>query len=179
MTALLLFLGEIPTLSFTSLANRWATEGLFFKEPAQGVEEEEEEPAGAGEEEPAGAGAGEEEPAGAGAGEEEPAGAEQGRRSQQPQEQGRRSQQEQEQGRRSQQQQETGEEEPAAAGTGEESDEGSCCARQTKRSLLPISESKFYKQRKRGAFTNKNVFASNVCNGSKMHQIDQFLIMCF
>ena len=105
MTALLLFLGEIPTLSFTSLANRWATEGLFFKEPAQGVEEEE--PAGAGEEEPAAAG--------------------------------------------------TGEEEPAAAGTGEESDEGSCCARQTKRSLLPISESKFYKQRKRGAFTNKNV----------------------
>ena len=46
-------------------------------------------------------------------------------------------------------------------------------------SLLPISESKFYKQRKRGAFTNKNVFALNVCNGSKMHQIDQFLIMCF
>ena len=39
--------------------------------------------------------------------------------------------------------------------------------------------SKFYKQIKRGAFTNNNVFASNVCNGSKMHQIDQFLIMCF
>jgi hypothetical protein len=70
MTALLLlFRGEIPTLSFTFLAKNWATEGLslVLMEPAR----LEEEPAGAGEEEPAAAGAGEEEPAAAGAGEEE------------------------------------------------------------------------------------------------------------
>ena len=60
MTALLLlFRGEIPTLSFTFLAKNWATEGLslVLMEPAR----LEEEPAGAGEEEPAAAGAGEEE----------------------------------------------------------------------------------------------------------------------